>query len=900
MKKATPITLLSFFALATLASCGSETARSSTTPPFSETTESGKTSGTTPSQNLDGKIIVGDIRIEILNEDTFRFEKRMDDGTFLDSNTFFIPNRDAYKGCSYKVSELGEKTTIEVGDAVISIPSAATTFKNLNITINGEIVYEYEASKNTGTLPSPKNTPEAYAVYDSPRIIVPDHGYAYSDEYGANIDFDIQYNALDFYVLLPRKDAKALRQQYVNLTGKTEMVRLQTLGLWDSKYYAYSEKTALEEIDTYAKYDLPLDNMVIDTDWRKSYGADGIGYDVNTSLFPDMEGFLDKAEAKNIDIMFNDHPEPASGSKSVLDPIDVEYRETNLRKYLAMGLDYWWYDRNWSVALKAPSNTFNAETWGMYLYSDITTAYNQEQAGDNYIYRRPIIMGNADNIQNGAFVGVRNSASHRYSIQWTGDIDASTSSLSQEVANIVKGGSSGLAYLNSDIGGHNGNPSNELYIRWLQYGAFSPILRPHSSKYNQRYRQPWLYGDQALDISREYINMRYRLMPLLYSLCHENYETGLPLFRYLSFEYPDDENADRTDEYLMGDNILIAPISEDKYSIFPESWYKSNVTAKFYNNKNLSGEPAATKEYDSIDFDWGTSSPATGVDSDNFSATFETTVEPKEDITISVMADDGVRMYVDGERVVNAWQANDSVTFDGIKLEKGTTHTVKVEYYEGSGNAILKLKAKKETDIYSKDVYLPEGTWMNLFTGEAFTGKQTVKVDCSLSQMPIFVKLGTMVPLVDEVDNTRHIDWSNLSFDYYPSKENGTYSGEFYEDDYNSTAYKFGQYRTTGYSTHYDSSENALVINVGKANGTYEGSDKLTNRHFKIRYHALEELGDFSKITLNGKAIGAYYYEKEEGAYPLQASRSDSVSDVYSIEFDSDISKDNVVKIYLK
>ena len=90
-------------------------------------------------------------------------------------------------------------------------------------------------------------------------------------------------------MLLCGKDAKKLRRLYVELTGRNELVRLSTLGGWNSKYYAYTEETAKQLILDYEKYDVPLDVMVIDTDWRSCEG--GWGYDINTALFPDLNCF---------------------------------------------------------------------------------------------------------------------------------------------------------------------------------------------------------------------------------------------------------------------------------------------------------------------------------------------------------------------------------------------------------------------------------------------------------------------------------------------------------------------------------------------------------------------------------------------------------------------------------
>lgn len=844
-----------------------------------------------------GNIIVGNVRVQLLDENTIRFEEKYKD-SFFDDNTFFIPNRDKYKGVVFKKESNDTHCIITFGETKILIPLEAESLSGIQIYRGDTLIYKYKFTSNSGSLPRPGETPEAYALMDRPRIKVPETGYSYDGTQNIMSDFVIQEQVKDLYVILTNNDSKFLRKKYIELTGNSEMVRLSTLGSWDSKYFAYSETTAREEINLYDDYDLPLDNLVIDTDWRDSHGADGIGYDVNTRLFPDMEGFLSDVGDMNIDVMFNDHPEPVIGSKSLLDPSDVDYRHENLTKYLEMGLDYWWYDRNWSVSLKSPTGAMYPETWGMYLYHDITKQYFESQAKKEGVYRRPVIMANADNVSNGNYVKIYNSASHRYSIQWTGDINASSYSLSQEISNIIHGGIDSIPYLNSDIGGHNGNPTNELYARWVQYGALSPIFRPHSSKFNDRYRQPWLYGEEALDISREYINLRYRLLPIYYQLAFENYQTGLPLLRALDFEYQSDPLAMRDDEYLLGDDILIAPITDDIYCPFPSSWFTSKVQAKYYNNTTLSGNPVAEAEYDNVDFNWARNAPEANVNSDNFSASFEADIKPTQDVKLALRVDDGIRVYLDGNLCFDRFHANDSVTYDVIDLKANESHKLKLEYYDGQYDAYLNLQYKSSSSLFYKNVYLPEGNWLNVFDGKVYAGKNSYNFECDLMSSPIFVKTGSLLPLVADVNNTHDIDWSNLAYDYFPSKDSGD-SGYLYEDDHETTDYKYGNYRTSGYSTTYDEKENCLIINFDKSNGNYDGAENLMNRHIKFRYHKLPGFENVKKMTLNGKTVGSTIYEKNTSVFPLPYDGASPDSDVAVVEFDTSVNSQNVLKIYL-
>ena len=165
----------------------------------------------------------------------------------------------------------------------------------------------------------------------------------------------------------------------MELTGRTPLVRLSTLGAWNSKYYKYNEESAKQVILDYEKYDVPLDNMVIDTDWRAASDR-GIGYDIDTQLFPDMKRFFDFAHAHGVEIMFNDHPEPVDGAQDVFGPKEVRYREEKLQGLMELGLDTWWHDRNWHTKLNSPSKRVLPETFGLYLFEEITKHFYEKKS----------------------------------------------------------------------------------------------------------------------------------------------------------------------------------------------------------------------------------------------------------------------------------------------------------------------------------------------------------------------------------------------------------------------------------------------------------------------------------------------------------------------------------------
>jgi alpha-glucosidase len=148
----------------------------------------------------------------------------------------------------------------------------------------------------------------------------------------------------------------------------------------------------------------------------------------------------------------------------------------------------------------------------------------------------------------------------RYSAIWTGDNVASWDHLRLSIPMLLNLGVSGVPLIGADVGGFSGNPTPELYTRWLQAAALTPFLRSHSEAGSNPH-EPYSFLKEFTDINRASVELRYRLLPYLYTLFREHTETGAPVMRPLWFEYPDDARTYLVeDEYLVGRNLLVAPV----------------------------------------------------------------------------------------------------------------------------------------------------------------------------------------------------------------------------------------------------------------------------------------------------------------------------------------------------
>ena len=190
------------------------------------------------------------------------------------------------------------------------------------------------------------------------------------------------------------------------------------------------------------------------------------------------------------------------------------------------------------------------------------------------------------NLTRSGFSGIQ-----RYAAVWTGDNVAYDEHMMLGVRIVNSMGMSGIAFAGYDVGGFVGNADSKLFARWLSIGAFSPFFRGHSM-INSRDTEPWSYGEEVEQISRNYIKFRYQLFPYLYSLFREANTTGIPVQRSLAINYPHDSKVFEHQfqhEYLFGPYILVAPVESTKEFVkiyFPDAdgWYSLYNGRKFKPN----------------------------------------------------------------------------------------------------------------------------------------------------------------------------------------------------------------------------------------------------------------------------------------------------------------------------
>lgn len=836
---------------------------------------------------LPSSIELGKLRVQLLSDRMVRIEVKGPRG-FEDRPSYTVQKRRNWDEVAYTTETADGFTVISTSAYKVYLPENAKTPVGAYITdLEGNELWKYESNTNSNVyLPSPSDELNSWYFTDAPRVIPSASGYTVAEDYSRNNGWDLSNDATDLFVFLPQGSYENFTSDFVKLTGQSEMVTLKMLGYWDSRWYEYNETTALKQIQDYLDRGYSIDVLVIDTDWRKSSDS-GIGYDINTRLFPNMKRFLDKAHEMGVDIMFNDHPEPVKGTTNLLDQKEMEYRNKNLKLILSLGLDIWWYDRNWHTALSPIHKDLSIYATGMYAFQWITEEYYESIVDMDEYARRALIMANVDGILNGILEYAPELSAHRYSIQWTGDINCESIDLQYEIFNAIYGGAEmGLPYVSADIGGHRFEVSDDMYVRWMQFGALSPILRVHCTRPYSR--MPWLYGETAEAVTHNYVDMRYRLLPLYYTLSHENYETGLPVVRRLDIQYPQYAESANNYQYLLGDTILVAPLSEtyayaEDYKL--ESDGQPGLKAEYFNTVNLTGEPVLVKQDEKVYFNWEQNGPAGVGKADNFSIRWSGTITlGADDAAIRVFADDGVRVWIDDELAIDGWKVYDQY-LHSEPMKAGSTHKIKIEYFDSGSYAHIYLSLITNKGV-AHDVFLPDGEWMDIWSGKTYAGPDTITVYHNLETSPIFVRMGAVLTLADNMKNVDEKDWSHMTLDVFPSISYEDTS-TLYEDDTETVAYKDGHFRTTDITL--SGKDQTVELFIDAAKGTFTGERAFGERNWTVRVHGRDDWGKLTGMTLNGQPVEFTVVEKDPDAQPLAIIGGCRDNVVYEVSFKASV-----------
>jgi alpha-glucosidase len=401
--------------------------------------------------------------------------------------------------------------------------------------------------------------------------------------------FGADKGELDYY-FINGPEIKKVINLYTLLTGRMELPPLWSLGYQQSKWSYYPESAVRNLAETFRNKQIPCDVIYLDIHYMNEYRV----FTWDKNRFPQPGKMLSDLAANGFKVITIVDPGVKADTESY--NVAKEGLEQNLFVKYPDGVVYqgevwpgwayfpdftkkesreWWGKKNASLLNQGVAGIWNdmnePSAWGQAIpdilqfddngygsnYKKIHNVYALEMAKatfegiKNEINTRPFILTRA------GFSGIQ-----RYAAVWTGDNVANEEHLKLACTMVQGLGLSGIPFCGSDVGGFFDSPSQRLYTRWMQLGAFSAFLRGHTI-INTRDQEPWAFGEEVENNVRKILNLRYELLPFFYNEFYNASQTGVPILRSMFLNFQDDDECfthNAQYQFMIGDNLLVAPV----------------------------------------------------------------------------------------------------------------------------------------------------------------------------------------------------------------------------------------------------------------------------------------------------------------------------------------------------
>ena len=544
-----------------------------------------------PMANPDAVVRSGKARFTVLTPEMIRIQYS-DRSLFEDRATFAIVNRrlpvpafTAEERDGYLYIKTNALTLIYKIGGVIDGRHPSADVLNISLTLNGRRVMWYPGKDDAMNLKGTTRTLDGqigdnkrqemengllsragWSIIDeSPKTRRGDGSTTFAfDKQVDGIDWvaePIDKDAIDWYFMGYGHQYKKALGDYIKVAGRQPMPPLFVLGYWYSKYQRYTSDEFMEIVNDVKRYSIPMDVMIFDMDWH-TQGWTGWTWD--RTAIPDPEGLIDWMHRQGLRVSLNLHP--ADGVDDDEDFFNelrtdmgmdkqtkvVPWNLSDGRFYHHMfkhiirarerqGVDFWWLDWQQNLTSKYVSGLGETFWCNHVFYNDMRL---------NRPDRRPLIFHRWGGL-----------GSHRYPIGFSGDSFTTYGTLGWQPYFTATASNVCFGYWGHDLGGHQQTGPNDpdIYLRWMQYGVFTPVFRTHATNWEGIERRIWKYDNFPLLL--ETVKLRYALMPYIYTAARQAYDTGVSLCRPLYYEWPEAENAYLfEDEYMFGDDILVAPV----------------------------------------------------------------------------------------------------------------------------------------------------------------------------------------------------------------------------------------------------------------------------------------------------------------------------------------------------
>lgn len=671
---------------------------------------------------------------------------------------------------------------------------------------------------------------------------------------------------------------------YRNLTGQAPMYGKWAYGYWQSKEHYKTRAELLGIAKQYRDRKIPIDNIIQDWNyWPTNLEWGQLYFD--EKKFPNPAEMIDSLHKINFHLMItiwccfgpNTPVYKDMDQKGFLYPTvgwakfkyydvynpaarDLFWKYTN-EGLFSKGMDGWWMDSTEPDIVNAATKESSeyemkrmadnhAGSFARYLnpYSLLATegVYKHQRAVTDQ--KRVYILTRS------TFAGQQRAAA----ATWSGDIGANWDIYKNQIAAGLNHSMSGIPYWTFDIGSFligayggvflNGkDPAyQEYYTRMFQFGTFCPIFRSHGS---DTPREIWEFGDFSSTLVK-FDNLRYRLMPYIYSLAADVTRSGYTIMRGLAMDFPQDKKVyNINDQFMFGPSIMVCPVTEYMLhrppmstipvdaSNFRTAEGKVGLNASYY--KDTEYKQLGIQKVDSgVNVNWYATGRPNYVTDSTLSIRWTGKLVPQKSgkYQFHIKCFGPKRIYLDGKELPYIFSSNEAYT-DKIDLVAGKEYDFKVESENGTPGAlrvelfwktpdIFAQESVKENKDQTRDVYLPsDSKWIDFWTGKSILGGQIVKADALIDKIPLLVKAGSIIPMGPFVQYTTEKSYDTLEIRVYPGAD-GNFT--LYEDENDNYNYEKGKFSTIGF--HWENAKRILTIDDRQ--GSFAGM--LQKRTFNI------------------------------------------------------------------
>ncbi len=516
-------------------------------------------------------------RISLLTDRLCRLEYQ-EEGLFEDRPSQAAMERD-FPPVAHELRREGGRLIIETSGFLLSYDEKVFSTNGLCVTVKstGESWRYSDVFGNTdeNLYGTARTLDKTDGIVDLEEGIFGRKGFALLDESSSPVYDGENFHAreregLDLYFFGFGRDFFGGLRDFYALSGKAPMLPRYALGNWWSRFTRYTEESYLALLDDFLREGIPLSVAVIDMDWHLTkvdarFGTGWTGYTWDPECFPDPARFLQALHGRGLAASLNLHP--ADGVRAFesmyekladrcgIDPEteapvehDLEredfrkaYFEEIMHPYEDMGVDFWWID--WQQGRGKGKNVVDPLLLlNHWHYTD------QKSRG-----KRAMIFSR--------YAGV---GSHRYPLGFSGDTYTTWRSLKLQPYFTSTASNIGYGVWSHDIGGHMlGDRDDERFVRWVQFGVFSPVMRLHSCGSPFIHREPWAYKQPYRQILGDFLRLRHQMLPYLYTAMREAHEEDRPLVCPVYYSWPDEEAAYEVPEsYTFGKSLLIGAVTE--------------------------------------------------------------------------------------------------------------------------------------------------------------------------------------------------------------------------------------------------------------------------------------------------------------------------------------------------